>query len=156
MTVISLLQPWATLVVLGAKKIETRSWETPFRGELLIHASLGKHYGTGRDKVSCRELCYQDPFRKYIDGGQAYDKLPFGAIIGKVNMKGCSDTDFYLSCKEGGIELSEDGSGSWEEQLAFGDFSSGRFGWLFGDAIKFDKPIPAKGKQGFWNIDIEI
>ena len=51
MTVISLLQPWAQLVVLGAKKIETRSWNTAFRGELLIHASLGKHYGSGKDKI---------------------------------------------------------------------------------------------------------
>jgi len=40
--VLSLLQPWATLVVMGIKKIETRSWSTTHRGALLIHASKGK------------------------------------------------------------------------------------------------------------------
>lgn len=39
MKVISLLQPWATLAVIGQKKIETRSWSTKYRGPLLIHAS---------------------------------------------------------------------------------------------------------------------
>ena len=42
MKVISVLQPWASLIVMGAKKIETRSWQTKYTGELLIHASLGK------------------------------------------------------------------------------------------------------------------
>ncbi len=39
MKAISILQPWASLVALGHKKIETRSWNTKYRGELLIHAS---------------------------------------------------------------------------------------------------------------------
>lgn len=42
MKVISIMQPWATLIVLGHKKIETRSWNTKYRGEILIHASAGK------------------------------------------------------------------------------------------------------------------
>lgn len=33
---ISLHQPWASLVALGIKKYETRSWETKYRGKLLI------------------------------------------------------------------------------------------------------------------------
>ena len=36
---LSLIQPWATLVAIGAKKVETRSWKTPYRGWLAIHAS---------------------------------------------------------------------------------------------------------------------
>ncbi len=44
MKVISLLQPWASLVVMGYKKCETRSWNTKSRGTLLIHASLGKKF----------------------------------------------------------------------------------------------------------------
>lgn len=39
MRAISLWQPWASLVVLGAKKIETRHWSTNYRGPLLIHAA---------------------------------------------------------------------------------------------------------------------
>ena len=41
--VLSLIQPWASLAVLGHKKIETRSWNTKYRGELFIHASSKKN-----------------------------------------------------------------------------------------------------------------
>ena len=36
---ISLWQPWANLIAVGAKKYETRSWKTNYRGALLICAS---------------------------------------------------------------------------------------------------------------------
>jgi hypothetical protein len=38
---ISIRQPWASLIVLGYKKIENRSWYTKYRGPILIHASKG-------------------------------------------------------------------------------------------------------------------
>lgn len=41
MKALSLTQPWATLVAIGAKKIETRSWSTSYRGPVAIHASKG-------------------------------------------------------------------------------------------------------------------
>ncbi len=36
---ITLWQPWASLVALGLKRFETRSWPTNYRGKLLIHAA---------------------------------------------------------------------------------------------------------------------
>ena len=41
MRVITLKQPWATLVAEGLKKYEFRSWKYSYRGELLIHAGKG-------------------------------------------------------------------------------------------------------------------
>jgi hypothetical protein len=38
MKALTLIQPWATLVALGEKQIETRSWDTKYRGPLAIHA----------------------------------------------------------------------------------------------------------------------
>lgn len=35
---LTLIQPWATLIVQGHKTIETRTWRTPYRGWLAIHA----------------------------------------------------------------------------------------------------------------------
>ena len=34
MKVLSLLEPWASLIKENKKKIETRSWKTSYRGEL--------------------------------------------------------------------------------------------------------------------------
>jgi hypothetical protein len=39
MKALSLIQPWASLIVLGEKRIETRSWPTRHRGHLAIHAN---------------------------------------------------------------------------------------------------------------------
>ena len=38
MKCLSIQQPWAGLIVAGVKKIECRSWHTPHRGKILIHA----------------------------------------------------------------------------------------------------------------------
>ena len=39
MKVLSLREPWATLIMENKKLIETRSWKTSYKGELYIHAS---------------------------------------------------------------------------------------------------------------------
>ena len=47
MKVLSIKEPFATLIANGLKKIETRSWKTNYRGEIFIHASgksLAKEY----------------------------------------------------------------------------------------------------------------
>ena len=41
---ISLWQPWASLIVCGAKEIETRSWSTKVRGTVAIHAAKTKDH----------------------------------------------------------------------------------------------------------------
>lgn len=41
MKVLTLKQPWATVIASGIKNYEFRSWKTSYRGPLLIHAGLG-------------------------------------------------------------------------------------------------------------------
>ena len=62
MKCLSIHQPWAALVVLGAKRFETRSWQTDHRGRMAIHASR-----TFRD--SARMLCEKEPFRSALQRG---------------------------------------------------------------------------------------
>ena len=35
---LTLIEPWATLIAQGRKQFETRSWKTPYRGPIAIHA----------------------------------------------------------------------------------------------------------------------
>lgn len=56
MKVVSLMQPWATLIALGEKSIETRSWATKYRGEIAIHAS----------KTIDRKRCEQPTFKRLL------------------------------------------------------------------------------------------
>lgn len=41
MKVITIKQPWATLIAEGYKKYEFRSWKTNYRGDIYIHAGKG-------------------------------------------------------------------------------------------------------------------
>jgi hypothetical protein len=40
MKTLTVRQPWASLIVTGAKDVENRSWPTSYRGTLLIHAGV--------------------------------------------------------------------------------------------------------------------
>lgn len=106
MKVLSFLQPWASLTVMGFKKLETRSWSTSHRGDLLIHASLGK---------SGALLAKEPPFIKYITD---FSKLPFGAIIGKAVLTDIIKVESLHLSTEAINRLSM-------EQRAFGDYSNG-------------------------------
>ena len=46
MKALTIQQPWASVITMGVKTIETRSWSTKYRGPLAIHAGLtqkGRH-----------------------------------------------------------------------------------------------------------------
>lgn len=144
MRIITLWQPWATLVVLGVKLIETRSYKTNIEGELGIHAA--KNF-----RPEHKELCKTFPFNKYIKDP---DTLPLGAIIGRVEVFGCYPTQEIMHSENPLILKWYDKDRAGEE-FHFGDYSPGRYGWRLWRPVPFDKPIPASGTQGFWNFDVE-
>lgn len=91
MKVLTIKQPWATLIMQGNKRYEFRSWQTKYRGDLLIHA------GKGIDKEAMKRLS------KYLP-----EKLPAGKILGKVTLVYCirCDEGFKEKCrKEKSINL---------------------------------------------------
>ena len=130
MTVLSLLQPWATLVILGHKTIETRSWSTAYRGELMIHAGKGKS-GMG--------FCDQPIFKKHLHNVD----LPFGAIIGVVSL------DRIVQITDLAVSDSTLNEMTLEEKI-FGDYTTGRFAWILRNPMPLDIPIPARGYQRLW------
>ncbi len=137
MKALSLLQPWATLVVMGIKQIETRSWSTAYRGPLLIHASKGK----------AGEIFAQDaPFKKYIPN---FKQLPFGYIIGKVTL-----TDVIRIGTGTLLHTSDEMMNNLTmEEKAFGDYTAGRFAWMLQDAVAFKTPLGARGSLTLWEFD---
>lgn len=134
MKALSLLQPWASLVVMGVKKIETRSWRTAHRGELLIHASVGKKGGV---------LTNDPPFKKYIAD---FNQLPFGAIIGKVVLEDIVPVEelFFSDAHLNALTL---------EEKAFGDYTKRRFAWMLSDPEIFTEAIVMKGSLGLWEYN---
>lgn len=137
MKTLSLLQPWASLVVMGAKKIETRSWRTAHRGELLIHASLGKKGGA---------MATQLPFKKYITH---FTALPFGAIIGRVRVDDIIPVE--------ALQLSDIRLNALTlEEKAFGDYGRGRYAWMLSEPLMFNEPVFIRGSLQLWEYTGEL
>lgn len=130
---ISLWQPWATLLVRGFKKNETRSWPLNHRGRTLIHAAK-------RWTREQARLCASWPFNEYLD---IRETLPLGCLVGVVDF---ARVDPVHEC---GVAFH---SHEWH----FGDYSPGRWVWQTSDRIEFTFPIPHRGAQGVVNVDIEL
>lgn len=166
MKCLSLWQPWATLLVSGAKRVETRSWPIQHRGPLLIHAAK-------KWSAELYDLCRTEPFRgALIDLGHSLAiptsrgkicqprGLPFGAIIGRVDVVECYHTenvDFDYS----GLDVTPNdpvwGYASqklrlWHEEKVFGDYTPGRYAFLCSNPVRFSEPIPCRGMQGLFEV----
>lgn len=155
MKAISLWQPWASLMVIGAKRIETRHWPTYWRGPLVIHAA--KRFG--REE---QFLCTREPFITALTkaGIQNHDDLPLGALLGVVDLIGCVKIPEGTPCQgklfgEGvvvsGVKLPPDG-----DDLSYGNYTPGRYAWVTEHARRFAVPIPYKGSQGFFDVPAEL
>lgn len=140
MKVLSLTQPWAQLIAVGAKQIETRSWYTAYRGPLLIHAAKGF-------PKWAKETCEEDEFRDALSG-LLPSQLPTAAIVCRCELLACVKTDDVHKLRTVGIV-------PHVQELKFGDYSEGRYAWGLRLIERFTEPIPALGKLGLWEFDFQ-
>lgn len=151
MKALTLKQPWATLVVRGVKRFETRSWayrpidwveesggrERPyFRASTLpirlaIHASASF---AGEDLAFARWL-------RDVVGCLDTEDLPTGAIVGTVRY-----VAWHWSYPEIRAELAPS-----PLELELGDWSDHRLLWQFEDPVELEEPIAIRGAQRIWN-----
>jgi hypothetical protein len=144
MKTISLWQPWASLVVIGAKVHETRHWSTSYRGPMLIHAA--KRFGNDE-----RQTCLNPPFKDALKGTYAtLGDVPRGCIVGIV--------DLVEIFKTSGDCIWQ--GGNWatvpEPECRFGDFGFGRFAWKLSNPRRFETPIPYRGLQQLFNVPDDL
>lgn len=154
--VITLWQPWASLMAFNKKKIETRCWKTDYRGELYIHSS----------KRPFDECSYREPYYSALNPlhspKSTIGLIPqLGLIIAKANLVDCSRMIGFnringIVRPEYGMRLENnmviDGN---TEEYEFGWYSIGRYAWIFEGIELLENPIPAKGAQRIWNYTKE-
>lgn len=126
MKAISLWQPWATLVAVGEKSMETRSWSTRYRGPLLICSS--------KKKLSTFTIL---PF--LVRGGIGLSDLLYGHALALVDLTHIFKTEEVFA------DLSV-------TEKYFGDFSPGRYAWQLENLRRLEEPFPVKGKQGLFTL----
>lgn len=127
MKVLTIKQPWATLIMQGDKRFEFRGWKTKYRGKLLIHA------GKGVDKDAVERL------KKYLP-----QILPSGKILGEVTLVDCikCDQEFKEMCQKENKDI-----------YAKSIFNE-NYAWKLSNVKKFEEPIEAKGHLSLWKYDL--
>ncbi len=134
MKALTLTQPWATLVAIGAKTIETRSWSTSYRGPVAIHAAKG--FPKWARAFTMEPVCYEAVRYANQRPADLLAAYPLGVVLATARLVNVLPTE-----KINGISAQEE---------AFGDYSPCRFAWFLEDVKELDKPVPAKGALGLW------
>ena len=152
MKALTLTQPWATLVACGAKRIETRSWSTPFRGLLAIHAAKG--LGPIGGKSGLKEQCQVPAFSSALGdvcGWLKFDleKLPLGAIVATAKLVDVKRIDLPLRAEVLAQKVTP-------LEIEFGDYTSGRYAWYLESVNCLEYPIKCNGALSLWDVPPEV
>ena len=93
MKVLTLHQPYASLIALGLKTIETRSWSTKYRGPLAVHAAARRvpqyvHHNVNADLPPVLDSITMSRYWEWMEHpddpmhGGAYRWVgPLGAVV---------------------------------------------------------------------------
>ena len=132
MRALSLHQPWASCVVHGFKKIETRGWRTKHRGLLAIHAAKA----WDREK---RETL--DHFLRLFPELSVIEPVPRGGIVGVVDVVGCEPmTEAWIKTQS-------------RRELKLGTYELDRYGWALENPRRVEPMIPLNGQRILFSLD---
>jgi hypothetical protein len=111
----------------GAKRNETRSWSTAYRGDLVICSA--------RRKPTIQETGL-DP----AEFAEAMRLCPFGFALCVVRLSGC-------------VKITASFANSLtQRERDLGDYTPGRYAWVTEDLRELAKPVPVVGKRGLFSL----
>ncbi len=131
MLCLSILQPYAHLIVTGAKRVENRRWYTGHRGRLLLHA--------GKSDARLGEWLEYYP-------GTSIPPMPRGAIVGGCRLVGVFKVD------ERPIAAATPGY----EWLADHEHVEGPWCWVLEAVHRLAEPIPYRGQQRLFDVPVDM
>jgi hypothetical protein len=127
---LSIHRPWTTLIMLGIKTIENRTWRTNRRGPILIHGA--KPWAPAATDATNRILSFGGD--ELTNPGEHPTGLLGVATLARI----CDRTTRGESCD----------CGPWA--------TPGQQHWHLTDARRFDEPIPCPGRQQLWTPPAEL
>ena len=137
MKALTIRQPYASLIIMGRKRIETRSWSTNYRGPLAIHAGAAVTGRRGsRRKYGPYEVEKDESGLLLRSDSLSWPyRMPLGCVIGVVDLVDVHPTG----------EQPE-----WPERV-LGNHKPGNFAWVLSAPTRI-KPVTYSGQQGFWEF----
>lgn len=158
MKALTLTQPWATLIACGAKRIETRSWGTDYRGPLAIHAAKGLGPVGGKSGLAdqCAVPAFESALTEWFhrfgamrSAERAGWVMPLGAIVATATLASVRRIDPKLRAEV----LSQTVT---PNEIEFGDYTTGRYAWFLENVQHLEHPIECKGALSLWDLPPEI
>ncbi|HEX6020646.1 MAG TPA: hypothetical protein VFZ00_01540 [Solirubrobacter sp.] len=182
MKALSLTPPFASLIALGAKRVETRTGRFPrsFTGQFAVHQTIGLQglqqmlpgrKGT-RPEQLLNELCSTSPFacaleplRRRAAGQQdtllpGHDVdwnrvLPRGAVVAVAHVQGIEDITATLAAQIRAGRVTGYGTVGVDEHV-FGDYRPGRVAIFINHVTPLIQPVACPGQQGVWDLPAHI
>ena len=150
MKAITLYEPWASLMSIGAKVNETRGCRTSHRGDICIHAAKTDH-GTPEDLIPAILKAFQTRHTQPHP-----DSL--GCIIAVVDLWDVQPSSRFAVGSTARPEFS--GTGGIvisDEEFAFGNYGDGRFIFRTRNLRRLKTPVPCRGFQSIgWTVPPEV
>jgi hypothetical protein len=138
----SLIEPWASLVAWGFKRVETRSWGTPFRGSIAIHASKSKE--VVKDLMQVETLFREAGIEMPVWWPKRPEDNPLGKVVAICCLKDCR------------IMTPELIADQTPQERAFGAWEPGRFAWFLDGVRRITDAIPCRGALGLWELPDDV
>lgn len=138
MKAISLWQPWASLIAVGAKYIETRAWPAP---AWLIGQRIAIHAAKRETELW---LCVREPFSRYVPEP---DVLPLGYVVATARLDRCAEmtADAIAMLKR-----------NRPDEYAFGLYEPGRYAWVLDAIQQLPEPVPYRGRQKIFDVPDDL
>lgn len=129
---VSIWNPWAWLMAERLKRNETRNWKPPYRGPMCLHAS---------------EKVLEGSVSTYIqnildDRGLDIQTLPRGQITA---------IGILVHCERITRSTQPD-----VPELLYGDYTPGRYVWVFENVWKLNAPIEFEGRQSVFDVPEKV
>ena len=132
---LTLHQPWASLIALGAKRIETRNWRPPVA---LIGQRLAIHAGKKIVKLPSGTYEHYNQAVMRRLGNDWPDTIPTGAVVAIATIQRARQVRSSCDLPDG-------------DEFLFGEYGYLRWMWELSNVTVLDPPVPIRGRQGIWN-----
>lgn len=144
MRTLSLLQPWASLLISGAKKWETRSWKPSTAMQHILRTEGFLIHSSAKFDAATQRLLTFPPFMQFFSDP---DKLPVGHILGHVKLGRVISTFDWKQEFDPVLSIPA------QTEFAFGNYGANRWAWEITSVFPYEEVIAAKGSLSLWNYE---
>jgi len=143
MKAITLLEPWASLMAIGAKVNETRGVRTSHRGDICIHAA--------KVAPEFSQEVFNATVKAFRSRNLEPDPRTNGCIIAVVELWDVQPSENFqvsefASLRSNEIEISS-------EEWGFGNYAHGRWIYRTRNLRRLETPVPCRGYQSIgWTV----